>query len=738
MRTIHHQQKQKQRIWLTLALLTTAFGLEGVEAPLAPEPLYSEIARRVAAHLPQEHITRAPFDDAISSRLWTNFITGLDYDRTYFLQSDIDRFKLWEEKLDDMLKQGDLQFAYDVFNLYRERVRNRCQYVEKLLGENKLNLETPEVYQWNRKNARWPGNEDEWDELWRKRIKNDLVRRTVAKMVENTRKKEGTVSNSDTNRTPESVLQRKKPRPDLPVAQAIIKNYRQYLTVLEDSPPDLVLRRFLTALAQAYDPHSGYMSPSDIEDFDIEMKLSLVGIGALLRSQDGAAEVVRLIPGGPADRDKRDIRLQPGDKIIAVADGDGPPVDILHWPLEKIVRLIRGKKGTRVVLTVIPASDQTGTTTKRVDLIRDEVKLEEQAAKSEIRRIPAENGETRVLGIISLPAFYANMRVFSTRDSSYRSSAQDVANILNDMRQQGVEGVLLDLRNNGGGSLIEAVRMTGLFIRTGPTVQVYERSKLRILPDRDPSVAFDGPLVVIVNRLSASASEIVAGALQDYGRAVIVGDSKTHGKGTVQSIIELGRDTKLGSLKVTTAVYYRISGASTQLRGISPDIEIQSPFDLMQIGEDSLPNPLPWGRVPATEYDRWDNLADVIGILREKSERRRAADPRFVAYRDLLARIAEMQKTDTLPLDLPSRLKMAQTEKELADLQTRLLEETPEGDEPKRDGSVDLVLEESLRILADLVALKLKKPSVGQVESQNGISRPSISQDFAEWLRGKR
>ncbi|MGQ9662926.1 MAG: carboxy terminal-processing peptidase, partial [Kiritimatiellia bacterium] len=409
---------------------------------------------------------------------------------------------------------------------------------------------------------------------------------------------------------------------------------------------------------------------------------------------------------------------------------------ILHWPLEKIVRLIRGKKGTRVVLTVVPASDPTGTTTKRVDLIRDEVKLEEQAAKSETRKILAEDGTTRLVGAISLPTFYANMRVFSTRDSTYRSAAQDVANTLADMRKQGVEGVLLDLRNNGGGSLLEAVRMTGLFIRTGPTVQVQEQSKIRVLPDRDPSVAFDGPLVVLVNRLSASASEIVAGALQDYGRAIIVGDSKTHGKGTVQSIIELGRDNKYGSLKVTTSTYYRICGASTQLRGISPDIVIPSPFDTMRIGEESLPNPIPFVRVAPVVYERWDDLSTIVPILREKSEKRRAADPRFAPYRELLSRMEEIQKSDSLPLDLPSRLKIAQTEKELMELETRLLDEAPDSEETKRKGTVDLVLEESLRILADLIALK-GKPVPEQASNSAGEPRRNIAQDIAEWLRQK-
>ncbi|MGQ9663417.1 MAG: hypothetical protein ACUVWX_13920, partial [Kiritimatiellia bacterium] len=317
-------------VWLIFAAaLAVPAAQAGSDSQLAPEPIYSEIARRVAACLPQEHLTRAPLDDVMSSRVWTNYITDLDYDRVYFLGDDIARFRAVEERLDDMLKDGDLTFAYDVFNCYRERVRNRCEYIQKLLTQP-LDLEKPEVYQWDRRNAPWPRNEEEWNELWRKRVKNDMIRRLVGKAIESKRGKDGGPRSGETNSPPGSANTDGSARPELTPEQAIIKNYQQYLTVLEDSPPDLVLRRFLTALAHAYDPHSGYMSPNDLEDFDIEMKLSLVGIGALLRSQDGAAEVVRLIPGGPADRDKRDIRLQPGDKIIAVADGNGPPVDILH------------------------------------------------------------------------------------------------------------------------------------------------------------------------------------------------------------------------------------------------------------------------------------------------------------------------------------------------------------------------------------------------------------------------
>jgi carboxyl-terminal processing protease len=472
------------------------------------------------------------------------------------------------------------------------------------------------------------------------------------------------------------------------------------LTMLTDSDGKWLIEKYLTAFAHAYDPHSGYMTASSVEDFDIEMKLSLTGIGALLRAEDGAAKIVRLIPGGPADMDKRDIRLRAGDKIIAVGQDTDPIVDVLHWPLHRIVALIRGPKGSRVVLTVIPASDPSGSTTKQVDLIRDEVKLEEQAADSSVRTIVDSNGDERTFGVIRLPAFYASMGIDNPRHPEYRSAAKDVQTILHDLQTNGVEGIILDLRNNGGGSLMEAIRMAGLFIRSGPTVQVRERHSIRVLPDRNPSLAYAGPLVVLVNRLSASASEIVAGALQDYGRALVVGGEKTHGKGTVQTIISLGRDTELGSLRVTTASYYRISGSSTQLRGVTPDIVIPSPFDYMKLGEDAMQNPIPWTAVMPTRYAPVADLDGIKPQLRAASEARRSESERFEAYQQLLSRIEAINDAEELPLDLEGRMALARSERDLAELQESLIPESPDGDGNKTEHA-DLVLEETLQILAD-------------------------------------
>jgi len=426
-----------------------------------------------------------------------------------------------------------------------------------------------------------------------------------------------------------------------------------------------------------------------------------------------------------------------------VGQGDAQPKDILHLPLREIVKLIRGKKGTKVNLVVIPAADPTGTTTKMVDLERDEVKLEESAAKHRLEHAKDGDGVMHTLGVVTLPAFYADVKGKMDGGMQPRSSVVDVKNALEDLAKNGVEGVILDLRNNGGGYLPESVNMTGLFIGTGPVVQVAEGGSMHsapiVLSDRDSSVAYAGPLIVLVNRFSASASEILAGALQDYGRALIVGDSKTHGKGTVQSILDMSRDGKLGSIKVTAAMYFRITGGSTQLKGIQPDIVISSPFDKMEFGEEFLPNPLPWSVTNEVPYlSIVSSLKTIIPVLKEKSEKRRAADPKFTAYLKLLGNIESINKLKEVPLGLAKRKELARTEKELAGLQKQLVPDNDDGVKDdkasKTNAPPDLVLNESLRILIDLSALEKKEPPI--VSQPVYQPKKTISEMIDEWLRG--
>lgn len=657
------------------------------------EPHYSRISRAFASRFPREHLTHTKINDKAASQAWTNYLATLDSDRIYFLESDIKDFRRSETALDNDLKKGNLDFAYDTFAVFKKRFKERHDFVFKLL-EKELDLDGDEVFEWDRRDAAWAKNKSELNDLWRKRIKNQYIQILVSRALADATPTKITKITDDTSVPgPEPVV--------LSPADLITKRYAQTLTILQDNDAEWVLQRYLSAFAHAFDPHSGYMSPSSMDDFNIEMQLSLVGIGALLSAEDGAAKVLRLIPGGPAARDTRPLRLRPDDKIIAVAQGDGPAESILHWPLYKTVKKIRGKKGTRVVLTVIPASDPSGSTTKKVDLVRDEVRLDEQAVSSRTREITQNDGSTLTLGIIHLPTFYANLNIRSKNDPSYRSCAHDIRQALMEMVEKDVDGILLDLRNNGGGALLEAVKMAGLFIERGPVVQVRERYRTHPLLDPDPDIVYSGPLVVLVNRVSASASEILAGALQDYGRAIIVGDIRTHGKGTVQTILNLGRDKRLGSLRVTTAGYYRITGRSTQVEGVSADIVVPSRFNDMKMGEEYLQSPVKLARTREAVYTRIDDLGSVIPLLRDRSRNRRTSNPVYAAYLTIQQRITKNSVTKQLSLNLERRIEIAREDKRIS----LLLPESAD-DDTENTGKADPVLAESLQILSDFVSMK--------------------------------
>jgi carboxyl-terminal processing protease len=468
---------------------------------------------------------------------------------------------------------------------------------------------------------------------------------------------------------------------------------------MESFDEEMLLQRYLTSFSQVYDPHSDYMSPSSVEDFDINMKLSLVGIGAMLRPDDGSAKIVRVIPGGPADKDGR---LKAGDKIIAVAQGDEEPVSILHWPLYKSVRLIRGEIDSTVVLTVIPASDRSGTRTKKIDLVRAEVKLEEQAAKGEVKELKLSDDSERRLGVLTLPDFYADFKATNNNQKDARRASTDVRRIIGELTLEGIEGLILDLRNNGGGSLLEAIETAGLFITSGPIVQVKERNGIQVLPDADPEINYEGPLIVLVNSLSAPASEILAAALQDYGRAIIVGDKQTHGKGTVQTLITLP-GTRRGSLKLTTAGFYRINGGSTQLKGVTPDIIIPSYLDVMDLGEDSLQHALPWDTIRPAMYRSEESLSELLPVLTEQSNTRIDNNPEFQAFLAKRERLKKRYETKSVSLSLTNRIVEAEAEKELDEIQSGAFL-----NEENKEASKDIVLDETLQILSDIIDLKIR------------------------------
>jgi carboxyl-terminal processing protease len=688
-----------------------------IEPPTEP----NKAGMILAEGLPKLHLTHAAFDEKIATNALSLYLNMLDFDHTFFLASDIAEFQQHGPQLAQELHAGDVRIGVEIYNRFMERMTNRLAYVGVLLKHG-FDTSKKEVFLWKRKDAPWAADEAEWNDLWRRKVENEYLGRIVAMKLADEEKAQakkkkglfGWIKKGDAKTAAKDAgVKDLKPavkdededsaEPQLTPNQFILKRYAQFQEVLQDSDLDWVLQRYLMAFTMAYDPHSEYMMPTTEEDFDISMRLSLCGIGAVLSPEDGAAKVERLTTGGPAERDGR---LKPGDKIIAVAQDDKPAKDILHLPLNKTVRLIRGDKGTRVVLTVVSKNDVTMTKPRKIDLIRDEIKLEESRAKEEVHSEITPGVVTQQFAVITVPEFYADMKGQQAGKRDATSVAHDVRKILSGFSTQRVDGVVLDLRNNGGGSLEEAVELTGEFIGSGPIVQVrQQQNEVQVLADTDPSVDYAGPLVILVNRLSASASEILTAALQDYGRALVVGDTKTHGKGTVQTMLPMAAGAeKLGALKLTTASFYRIAGGSTQLRGVTPDIVVPSTLDTMEIGEEFLPNALPWNTVEPSGYARDHTLQPLIPALRKLSVDRLAHDPRFANHRKLLERSVERSQNKEVSLNLNARLAEARSDRDIEKLQQQEDEEVTVGKEKKKRN--DVVLDETLHILADLIRIE--------------------------------
>jgi carboxyl-terminal processing protease len=703
---------------LPVSLLLGGFALlraEAPPAPLRPQAGYDKIAQMVGFLLPQAHMKHYPLDDALARKAMDVFIDTLDPDHSFLLQADVEAMQAQATRMDDWIKAGDLDFAYQTFELYRERIRNRVAYVNRLLDAG-LDVTDPETYLWKRKDTPWPADEKAWDDLWRRKLEHEYVSRVVGKKreaiedAEKKRKEEEKAAREAAGEKPAAPAE--EVEPPNPVVEKFKKlspedflrrRYQQLLTVTDGHDAEWVLQVFLDSFSRAYDTHTSYMSPRVNEDFDIQMKLSLQGIGALLSSEDGAAQIIRLIPGGPAARDGR---LKVGDQIIAVAQENGEPEDILFLPLYKAVRLIRGPKDTTVTLTVVP---KDGGDVRLIDLQRGEIKLEDKAAKGELREVPRADGGQHKLGVITLPDFYADMKGRFAREEEARSCSVDVRRLLVELSGKGAEGFILDLRNNGGGSLPDCVEMSGYFVDQGPIVQVKSEGRVRPLADPEPGVITDKPLIILVNKQSASASEILAAALQDYGRAIIVGDHKTHGKGTVQTLLPVDRgDKDAGSLKVTTAGFFRVNGDSTQLKGVRPDILLPSPYDVMEIGEEFLPNNLPWDSVAPARYQKIQDLGRLLPRLREASEKRVAASEAFRVRQQQIAKLKEQVERTEVSLRLEERLAQAEADEELRELQDSLLEQNEAGltqEEKDKQKADDLVLNETLLILRDFLGM---------------------------------
>ena len=652
-------------------------------AAVAPRNYYGKIAQRLGDSLPKYHVLQQALNDEISQRAWTNLVTFYDYDHSVFLQSDLDRFAAHEKTLDDEIRAGDVSFGYDVYNLYVRRLRERVDFATNLLAKAEWDFSTNETYRIRRKDAPWPETVADAEEHWRKRLKNEVLIRKV---------------NHELDKSTNA----------LDVVTDITKNYRQYMTVLTEPDEEAVLQHYLSAVCRAYDPHTDYMSPASKEDFDMEMSLTLCGIGAVLSADEGALKIVEIMPGSPCERDGR---IKEGDKIVGVQQDVGVMEDVMWQPMKKTITKIRGKKGTKVILEIVPRSDPSGATKKRIDLVRDEIKLEDQAATGHVERVSLA-GVTNKVGYVYLPGFYGTMDK-RPNDPEFRSCAMDVAKYLADFNAQGAEGLVLDLRGDGGGSLAEAVRLSALFVQFGPVVQIRDLRGVGCLPIPPGNpVAFKKPMVVLTDRASASASEIVAGHLQDTGRAVVVGDSRTHGKGTVQTVMGMGPE-KYGSIKVTTARFYRINGRSTQVEGVAADVHLPSLLDSLDIGEDKLTYALPFSKINSADYAlSWD-MHRYVKALAERSSVRTADDPKFKKHLANVAGMKEISDRKDVSLEYGARLAQMKADRELRELDD---EENEDDDEetaakkrrrkrnaPKEN---DVVLQEAYRVLADLIRMK--------------------------------
>ncbi len=588
--------------------------------PLSSEEVYGVTAAELLAELEEKHYSRVLFDDLFSDKVFDAYLKALDGQRLYFLQEDIDQLAIYSTSLDDTLKTGNIDPAFEIYNLYHKRLLERLVYaidqVENHLTSYDFTLD--ESIEIEREEAPYALTTAELDELWRLRVKNSALSLKLANL---------------------EIAE---------IQERLSKRYRQQLNqVLKTNNRD-VFQSYLATVASTIDPHTSYFSPRDSENFNMGLRLSLQGIGAQLTTEDEYTKVVELIKGGPAERGKE---LKAGDRIIGIAQGvDGEMKDVIGLRLDDVVDQIRGEKGTVVRLNVIPAEATGETQAHVVSITRDTVKLEDQSAKKEVLEVTYNEGIYKV-GIIKLPTFYFDFEAAAAGQTDYKSSTRDVKLLLEELKAEGVDAVVMDLRDNGGGSLTEANDLVGLFIDTGNTVQIrysgLRNGFVRAYGDGNPEVTYDGPLGVLVNRASASASEIFAGAIQDYQRGIILG-GQTFGKGTVQEIIPMD----YGQVKLTRSKFYRISGASTQHRGVVPDILFPDRYQaIKEMGESNLDGALPWDTVRPVEYNTYFPIKDILTDLQVKHDERVANDPDFIYLAEQIERSREMRERTLLSLN---------------------------------------------------------------------------------------
>ena len=629
---------------ISLSSLSLADKIEA----LKPTPEQHKAVIDLVQKLDSEHYRDQEFNDALSSRYFDEYLKSLDSAKNFFLQSDIAEFEKYRKTFDDDYKKGKLINSFAIFNRFNERMVARLEKVVKTLDDpkTKFDFDVEESIVLDREKASWPANQAEADKLWQQYIKSNLLN---------------------------SILSGKK----LDESKTTLrKRYANQLRRIKQQTSEEAFSVMMNSLTMLYDPHTNYLSPENAENFDISMSLELQGIGAVLQSDEDYTKVSSLVAGGPAQKQGQ---LKPNDKIVSIAQGiEGEFVDVVGWRLDEVVKLIRGPKGTIVRLEVIP-SDPTATANKNITIKRETVKLEDQAAKKAVFEIK-DGDKTFKLGVIDIPTFYMNFEAYQKGDPNYKSTTRDVFNLLNELNKEKVDGIIIDLRDNGGGSLPEAAMLTDLFVDPGPVVQIRQSDDTisRNYRAYQPAV-YHAPIAVLINRLSASASEIFAGAIQDYGRGIIIG-STTFGKGSVQNLVEL----KHGRLKITEAKFYRISGDSTQHRGVIPDVILPSLLDPSEIGESSYDNALPWDRIHPAPHQNYYNIKKYLPTIETDHQERMAQDPDFVflnkqsamfkeaaAKKEVSLRLAtrqeEQKQMEKRALEMENQKRIAKGEKPYAD-----------------------------------------------------------------------
>ncbi|MGD8779578.1 MAG: carboxy terminal-processing peptidase [Ignavibacteria bacterium] len=650
-----------------------------------PSQIHPKLNTIITKILTNYHYTRPMLNDSVSSMVFDNFLSSLDNNKMYFLQKDITEFEKYRFNFDENLLEGNLNPAFEIFNRYKQRMNEIMKFIIPRLHHDFV-YDIDEYYVPDRSEADWAVTDVELNNLWRKRLKNEMIN-----LLLNGKENEGAVE----------------------VLEGRYKTMHKY--VLRYKAED-VFQLYLNSFSEAIDPHTNYFSPKTSEDFKINMSLSLEGIGAQLTVENEFTKVAHVIPGGPAYKTGE---LFDNDRIVGVAQGeDGEMIDVVGWRVDDVVQLIRGKKGTLVRLRILRAGDTPDMPTDDIKIVRDKVKLEEQAAQKEIININ-EDGVNFKLGVIKVPAFYSDFEAKARGESDFKSTTRDVKKILYELKEEKVDGVIVDLRNNGGGSLQEAIDLTGLFIKYGPVVQVRNSNgSVEVGEDVDPAIVYDGPLAVMVNRNSASASEIFSGAIQDYGRGLIIGE-RTFGKGTVQNLIDLNRfvpikNEKLGQLKLTIAKYYRVTGNSTQRMGVIPDVIFPTEINSSEYGESAQPTALEWDKINSAKFYKYGDISQIMHEVLNKHSFRIRRDPEFHYLMDEIEEYKERREKKSFSLKLDERKaekeKLEERRKQREELRQKRLDikivnkEEVETQESKID---DPLLEEGGRILADVIIMDI-------------------------------